>query len=75
MAHALEKDEQFGEKMVSESSSNDDSSRNEIDVGDQEKTMLGAAPFPMQMAVEPAPPLHRLDSRIPKAEKDKEENS
>ncbi|KAK5130751.1 hypothetical protein LTR08_001696 [Meristemomyces frigidus] len=73
MAHALEKDQQFGEKMVSESSSNDESSRNEIDVGDQEKTMLGSAPLPMQLPVEPAPPLHRLDSRVPQDKKAKNE--
>lgn len=73
MAHALEKDQQFGEKQVSESSSNDGGSRDEIDVADQEKTMLGQTPFPMQMAVEPAPPLHRLDSRPPTSTKDKDQ--
>ncbi|KAK4543161.1 hypothetical protein LTR36_005939 [Oleoguttula mirabilis] len=73
MAHALEKDMQFGEKQVSESSSNDGASRDEIDVADQEKAMLGQTPFPMQMSVEPAPPLHRLDSRPPQSQKGAEQ--
>lgn len=68
MSHALE-----SEKQLSESSSNDDMSRDEIDVADQEKAALGQTPFPLQLPIEPAPPLHRLDSRVPKAEKKKKE--
>ena len=65
MVHALESEKQF-----SESSSSDGNSRNEIDVGDQEKAMLGQTPFPMTMAIEPAPPLHKLDSHIAKKAQD-----
>ena len=68
MAHALE-----SEKQLSESSSNDDSSRNEIDLADQEKAQLGQTPFPVQLPVEPVVPLRRLDSQLPKSEKDKSE--
>ena len=63
------------EKMVSESSSNDGlsvSSRDAI-AADQEKTGLGQAPFPNQLPVEPAPPLQRLDSRVPRSEKELED--
>lgn len=62
------------EKQISESSSNDDasiSSRNAI-AADQEKTMLGQTPFPTQLPVEPAP-LTRLDSHVPKSEKEAED--
>ncbi|KAK0265060.1 hypothetical protein B0A54_09150 [Friedmanniomyces endolithicus] len=71
MAHALE-----SEKQISESSSNDDGTRDELDVADMEKTMLGQTPFPQQLPVEPAPPLRRLDSKPPeaaKAEKEEED--
>ncbi|KAK0945101.1 GTPase-activating protein [Friedmanniomyces endolithicus] len=71
MAHALE-----SEKQISESSSNDDGARDELDVADMEKTMLGQTPFPQQLPVEPAPPLRRLDSKPPeaaKAEKEEED--
>ncbi|KAK4569860.1 GTPase-activating protein [Recurvomyces mirabilis] len=63
MTHALE-----SEKQISESSSNDDGSRSrdQLDVADMEKTMLGQTPFPTQLPVEPAPPLQRLDSKPPK---------
>ena len=62
------------EKQISESSSNDDasiSSRNAI-AADQEKAMLGQTPFPNQLPVEPAP-LTRLDSQVPKSEKEPED--
>ncbi|KAK1071490.1 GTPase-activating protein [Friedmanniomyces endolithicus] len=71
MAHALE-----SEKQISESSSNDDGARDELDVADMEKTMLGQTPFPQQLPVEPAPPLRRLDSKpseAAKAEKEEED--
>ena len=60
------------EKQISESSSNDGASSRDVPVGDQEKTMLGQTPFPQQLPVEPAPPLSRLDSRIPKSENEVE---
>ena len=59
------------EKQISESSSNDDasiSSRNAI-AEDQEKTMLGQAPLPISMPIDPAP-LTRLDSQVPRSEKE-----
>ena len=63
------------EKQVSESSSNDGlsiSSRDAI-AADQEKAVLGQAPFPTQLPIEPAPPLERLDSRVPRSEKELED--
>lgn len=62
------------EKQVEESSSNDGSSGKDIVLGDQEKTALGQTPFPMQLPVEPAPPLSRLDSKAPKPDNEEEEN-
>ncbi|KAK5167421.1 GTPase-activating protein [Saxophila tyrrhenica] len=60
------------EKPVEYSSSNDGSSGKDIDVGDQEKAAMGQTPFPQQLPNEPAPPLTRLDSKKPKAEKEKD---
>lgn len=62
------------EKQISDSSSNDGLSTSSRDViaADQEKTLLGQTPFPVQLPVEPAPPLTRLDSRVPKSEKEAE---
>ncbi|KAK5681230.1 hypothetical protein LTS10_006992 [Elasticomyces elasticus] len=69
MAHALE-----SEKQISESSSNSDSARDEPITADNEKTLMGATPFPQQLPVEPAPPLRRLDSKPPKdANEEKEQ--
>lgn len=62
-----------GAKHLSDSSSSSARSRNEVDVADNEKAMLAQTPFPSQLPKEPAPPLHRLDSAIPKQEKDYEE--
>ncbi|KAK3717240.1 hypothetical protein LTR37_005949 [Vermiconidia calcicola] len=62
------------EKNVSESSSNDGASIRSRDptVEDQEKTMLGQAPFPTQLPEVPVPQLRRVDSQVPKSEKDLE---
>ena len=60
------------EKQISESSSNDGDSSREVQMADQEKTMMGQTPFPTQLPLEPAPPLTRLDSRVPKSEKEDE---
>ena len=60
------------EKQVSESSSNDGASTPDVIAADQEKTMMGQAPFPVQ-AVPGAPepiPLDRLDSKVPHKEKE-----
>ncbi|WPH00716.1 Hypothetical protein R9X50_00354600 [Acrodontium crateriforme] len=64
MAHALET-----EKQISENSSSDGSSGRDVFAADQEKAALGQAPITTQMAVEPVP-LKRLDSVVPKKEKD-----
>ncbi|KAF2773520.1 multidrug resistance protein 1, 2, 3 [Teratosphaeria nubilosa] len=45
-------------------------------MADIEKTELGQVPFPTQMAIEPAPPLQRLDSTLPKnKEEEKREDN
>ncbi|KAK3069659.1 hypothetical protein LTR53_011839 [Teratosphaeriaceae sp. CCFEE 6253] len=68
MAHALE-----SEKQISESSSNssNNGARDDLDVADMEKTMLGQTPFPQQLPVQPAPLLRRLDSKPPQAPQQK----
>ncbi|KXS99379.1 hypothetical protein AC578_8995 [Pseudocercospora eumusae] len=53
-------------KRLSDSSSNNISSRHDIDLADQEKAQLGQLPVPTLLPTEPAPPIHRLDSTVPK---------
>ncbi|KAK3117316.1 hypothetical protein LTR53_001433 [Teratosphaeriaceae sp. CCFEE 6253] len=68
MAHVLE-----SEKQISESSSNssNNGARDDLDVADMEKTMLGQTPFPQQLPIQPAPLLRRLDSKPPQAPRQK----
>ena len=68
------------EKQISESSSNDGSSDKDVPMqgqmtADQEKTMMGQTPFPMQLPQEPKPALTRLDSAVPKQQKEEEDES
>ncbi|KAK4501646.1 hypothetical protein PRZ48_007455 [Zasmidium cellare] len=57
-------------KDLSETSS---ASREELTMADPEKTALGQTPFPTTLPNEPAPPIQRLDSTLPKSKEDKKE--
>ncbi|EME81617.1 ABC transporter, ABC-B family, MDR type [Pseudocercospora fijiensis CIRAD86] len=60
----------FDTKQMSDKSSNNISSRDEVDLADQEKAQLGHVPVPTEPAT--ASPIHRLDSKVPKR-KDEEQ--
>lgn len=62
------------EKQISEGPSSDASSGIDVAMADAEKAALGQTPFPTQLPIEPAPPLHRLDSTKPKAQKETSDN-
>ncbi|KAI5365024.1 Putative Type 1 protein exporter [Septoria linicola] len=57
-------------KHDGDSSSSSSRSRNEIDMADQEKAMIGQIPLPTQLPNEVVPPLHRLDSKAPTKDTD-----
>lgn len=70
------KKKEDAEKRLSDSSSNEASSGQDIAAedgiaGDQEKAMMGQAPIPAEGGM-PAPPLNRLDSTVPKKKEEQE---